>query len=126
MSKDETMAFVLLWSTAIILLYKWYQIYKKQRSYKKITCKVTDYTLRTTYHKNQHIYYYSYTYNKEEYTTSDTIRFKLFFFHPKIKDILTIYIDPKNPNISLTPFNILFNNIKLIIAVILLILPLLF
>ncbi len=125
MNKTETLIMAISWAIAVIILYKWYQIYSKQRRYIKTTCTMTDYTLRTTYHKNIHTYYYSYIIKNEEYTTSDNIRFKIFFFQPKIGDNLNIYVDEKNPNNTITPFALLFNNLKFITAIILILIPIL-
>ena len=65
----------------------------------------TDVITRTMYHKTTHEYHYDYTYNNEEYKTSDRLKYKFILFSPKINDEVKIYVNKKNPNITVSPWN---------------------
>lgn len=122
MTKDQAIIFVIFYTIAIIVLFKYYKYYMMKKKMVFIKCIVTDKTYRTGYEKNTYIYYYEYTYKNETYNESDTIRFK-FLFNPNIKDELGIYINRRKPNQAITPYNILLNRIYLITSIILIILP---
>lgn len=126
MTNSETVVFVIFWGIAIILFYKYFKTYQKSKSMEKITCKCSDVILRTTYSKNTYVYFYSYTYKDEEYTTSDSTSFKLPFFCPKIGDVLEIYINKNNANDTINPLTLFYNKLFLFLSFLLLILPFLF
>lgn len=121
MSQTETSIFIISFSIAFILLYKFikFKIKAKDLVETKATC--TDTTLRTTYQKNIRFYYYTYIWKNEEYKTSDKSLFKIPGF--EIKKTFKILIDPKNPNKCLTPLEIFYSKIYLISGIILIILP---
>ena len=96
MTKDQAIIFVIFYTIAFIILFKYYRYYQIRKKMIKIKCKVTDKTYRTGYEKNTYIYYYEYTYKNEIYNESDSLRFKILF-NPNIKDELNIYINPKKP-----------------------------
>lgn len=125
MTNDKALVVAIFWGISLILLYKWYFLNKKAKEMVLTTCKVSDTTLRTTYQKNIYIYYYTYIMDNEEYSTSDQIKYKLFFFNPKINDELKILVNSKNYNDVITPLQILINKIKLFVAITLIILPIL-
>ena len=126
MNSNQTILFVICYSIAVILIYKYIVYKKKSKNMELIDATCTDTTLRTTYQKNIRMYYYKYSYNNEEYTMADKIRFMIPGFNPQIKKVFKIYVDPKNPNNCITPLEIFYGKIYLIGSVILLILPLLF
>ena len=126
MSSDQTIIFVICYSIAIILIYKFINFKTKTKNMEQIDATCTDTTLRTTYQKNIRMYYYTYTYKDEEYKTADKTRFKIPGFNPQIKKIFKIYINPKNPEDSVTPLEIYYSKLYLILSIILLILPFLF
>ena len=126
MSNEQTTIFVICFSVAIILLYKFIKFKIKTKDMKLIDATCTDTTLKTTYQKNIRMYYYTYTYKGEEYKTADKTRFQILGFNPKIKKIFKIYINPKNPNNCITPLEIYYSKIYLILGIILIILPFLF
>ena len=126
MSSDQTIIFVICYSIAIILIYKFISFKTKTKNMEQIDATCTDTTLKTTYQKNIRMYYYTYTYKNEEYKTVDKTRFVIPGFNPKIKKIFKIYINPKNPEDSVTPLEIYYSKLYLISSIILLILPFLF
>ena len=65
MSNEQTLIFVLCFSIAIILIYKYILFKNKIKNKILIDATCTDTTLKTTYHKNIRIFYYTYTYNNE-------------------------------------------------------------
>ncbi len=123
MTSNETSIFVISWGIAVILFYKYFIILKKCKSMKKITCKCSDVILRTTYHKSTHVYFYTYVYDNEEYTTSDSTRFKLPFFSPKIGEVLELYINEKNANKTVSPLTLFYNKLFLLFSICSIILP---
>ena len=126
MSNEQTTIFVICFSVAIILLYKFIKFKIKTKDMELIDATCTDTTLKTTYQKNIRMYYYTYTYKGEEYKTADKTRFQILGFNPQIKKIFKIYINPKNPNNCITPLEIYYSKIYLILGIILIILPFLF
>lgn len=126
MSSDQTIIFVICYSIAIILIYKFINFKTKTKNMEQIDATCTDTTLRTTYQKNIRMYYYTYTYKDEEFKIADKTRFKIPGFNPQIKKIFKIYINPKNPEDSVTPLEIYYSKLYLISSIILLILPFLF
>ena len=122
MTKDQTLFFIISFSISLILLFKYFNYYKAKKKMKLIKCRVTDKTYRTGYEKNTYIYYYEYIHNKEIYSDSDAIRFKILF-DPNINDELYIYISNNNPNKTITPYKIVLNRIFLYIAILFIILP---
>ena len=124
--QDKTIVFVICFSIAVILIYHYIKFRRKINNMEIIIAKCSDTTLRTTYQKNIRLYYYTYIYNKEEYTTSDKVRFQIPFFAPKINKEYKMYINPKNPNNCVTPLEIFYSKIYIILGIILLILPFLF
>ena len=126
MNQDQTIIFVICYSIAVILIYKYIKFKRKIKNMEESVATCTDTTLRTTYQKNIRYYYYKYIYNKEEYSTADKSKFKIPGFNPEIKKIFKIYINPKNPKDSVTPLEIYFSKINIILGIILLILPFLF
>ena len=44
-------------------------------------------------------------YNNEEYKTSDRLKYKFILFSPKINDEVEVYVNKKNPNITVSPWN---------------------
>ena len=123
MSNEQTTIFVICFSVAIILLYKFIKFKIKTKDMELIDATCTDTTLKTTYQKNIRMYYYTYTYKGEEYKTADKTRFQILGFNPKIKKIFKIYINPKNPNNCITPLEIYYSKIYLTLGIILIILP---
>ena len=126
MSNEQTIIFVICFSIAIILFYKFIKFKNKTKNMELIDATCTDTTLRTTYQKNIRMYYYTYTYKDEEYKTADKTRFQIPGFNPQIKKTFKIYINPKNPNNCITPLEIYYSKIYLILGIILIILPFLF
>ena len=123
MSNEQTTIFVICFSIAIILFYKFIKFKTKTKDMELIDATCTDTTLKTTYQKNIRMYYYTYNYKSEEYKTADKTRFQILGFNPKIKKIFKIYINPKNPNNCITPLEIYYSKIYLILGIILIILP---
>lgn len=126
MSNEQTLIFVLCFSIAIILIYKYILFKNKIKNKILIDTTCTDTTLKTTYHKNIRIFYYTYNYNNEEYSASDKTRFIIPGFNPKINRTFKIYIDSKNPTNYVTPLEIFYSKVYIILGIILLILPFLF
>lgn len=126
MSNEQTLIFVLCFSIAIILIYKYILFKNKIKNKILIDATCTDTTLKTTYHKNIRIFYYTYTYNNEEYSASDKTRFIISGFNPKINRTFKIYIDSKNPTNYVTPLEIFYSKIYIFLGIILIILPFLF
>ena len=120
---EQTTIFVICFAIAFILIYKFFIFKKKTLGKIKIEATVSDTTLRTTYQKNIRVYYYKYTYGDEEYSTSDKTRFLIPGFNPKIKQVFKIYINPKKPEDVVTPLEIFYSKIYIILAIVLLILP---
>lgn len=105
MAKEETLLFVLFLSIAGICFYKWLLLHLKIKIMELISAKCTDVITRTMYHKTTHEYHYDYKYNNEEYKTSDRLKYKFILFSPKINDEVKMYINKKNPNITVNPWN---------------------
>ena len=60
MSNEETILFVIFFSIAFILIYKYIRLYLKKKHMIKINATVTDVIKRTTYQKNMYVYFYKY------------------------------------------------------------------
>lgn len=126
MNNEQTLIFVICFSIAIILIYKYVLFRNKIKGKILIDATCSDTTLRTTYQKNIRVYYYKYTYDGEEYSTSDKTRFLIPGFNPKIKQVFKIYIDSKKPDDCVTPLEIFYSKVYIILSIILLVLPFLF
>lgn len=124
--QDQALIFVICYSLAIILIYYYIKFKNKTKNMQLIEAKCSDTTLRTTYQKNIRMYYYSYKYQNEEYTTSDKTRFLIPFFNPKINKVFKIYIDPKKPINCVTPLEIFYSKIYFWAIIFLLLVPLAF
>ena len=59
----------------------------------------------------------------EEYKTSDRLKYKFFLWDPRIKDEFDMYIYPKNPNITISPWNTYLYKLYFIIMGIAIIFP---
>lgn len=105
MAKEETLLFVLFLSIAGICFYKWLLLHLKIKIMELISAKCTDVITRTMYHKTTHEYHYDYIYNNEEYKTSDKLKYKFILFSPKINDEVEMYVNKKNPNITVSSWN---------------------
>lgn len=126
LSNEQTLIFVICFSIAIILIYKYIIFKNKTKNKILIDATCTDTTLRTTYHQNIRIYYYKYTYEGQEYSASDKTKFTIPGFNPKINRTFKIYIDSKNPTNYVTPLEIFYSKIYIGLGIIFLILPFLF
>lgn len=126
MSNEQTLIFVICYSIAVILIYKFIKYQNKIKNMEIVDATCTDTTLRTTYQKNIRLFYYSYTYKNEEYTTSDQTRFTIPGFTPQIKKTYKIFVNPKKPNICVTPLEIFYSKLYIILSIILLVIPFLF
>ena len=122
MAKDTTLIFIIFFSIAGIYLYKWLNIHKKIKNMYLIKAHVTDVIQKTTYHKNIYEYYYSYTFQNEKYNTSDKLKYN-FLWKPKIDDEVLMYIDKKNTNNNVTPWQTYLYKLYFIIMIISLIIP---
>lgn len=123
MSNEETILFVIFFSIAFILIYKYIRLYLKKRHMIKINAIVTDVIKKTTYQKNMYVYFYKYKFKDEEYNTSDNTRYKILGFNPKINDTYEIFINTKKPSECITPLEIFLSKISLILSIVLIIVP---
>ena len=123
MRREDILLFVIFFSIAFILIFKFLKIYLKKRHFIKIDAVVTDITKRTTYQKNIYIYYYEYYYKKEKYTTFDQTKYKILGFNPQIKNVYNIYINTKNPNECITPLALFLNKMSFLFNILLIIIP---
>lgn len=123
MSNEETILFVIFFSIAFILIYKYIRLYLKKRHMIKINATVTDVIKRTTYQKNMYVYFYKYKFKGEEYNTSDNTRYKILGFNPKINDTYEMFINTKKPSECITPLDLFLSKISLILSIVLIIVP---
>ena len=123
MSNEETILFVIFFSIAFILIYKYIRLYLKRKKMIKINAIVTDVIKRTTYQKNMYVYYYKYKFKGEEYNTSDNTRVKILGFNPKINDTYEMFINTKKPSECITPLEIFLSKISFILSIVLIIVP---
>ena len=123
MSNEETILFVIFFSIAFILIYKYIRLYLKKKHMIKINATVTDVIKRTTYQKNMYVYFYKYKFKGEEYNTSDNTRVKILGFNPKINDTYEMFINTKKPSECITPLEIFLSKISLILSIVLIIVP---
>lgn len=123
MSNEETILFVIFFSIAFILIYKYIRLYLKKKHMIKINATVTDVIKRTTYQKNMYVYFYKYKFKGEEYNTSDNTRHKILGFNPKINDTYEIFINTKKPSECITPLDLFLSKISLILSIVLIIVP---
>ena len=123
MHNEETILFVIFFSIAFILIYKYIRLYLKRKKMIKINAIVTDVIKRTTYQKNMYVYYYKYKFKGEEYNTSDNTRVKILGFNPKINDTYEMFINTKKPSECITPLEIFLSKISLILSIVLIIVP---
>ena len=123
MSNEETILFVIFFSIAFILIYKYIRLYLKKKHMIKINATVTDVIKRTTYQKNMYVYFYKYKFKGEEYNTSDNTRYKILGFNPKINDTYEMFINTKKPSECITPLEIFLSKISLILSIVLIIVP---
>lgn len=125
-NKEQGIIFVICYSIACIFIYKYYLYYRKKKNMKFVKGICTDTVYRTGYSKNTYSYFYSYRINKEEFNTSDKIKFRLPFFNPKIKDKVMLLVDMNNPKNHITPWEIFLAKIYLFSSICLVLLPFLF
>ena len=59
----------------------------------------------------------------EEYKTSDRLIYRFFLWNPRIKDELDMHVYPKNPNITISPWNTYLYKLYFIIMCIAIIIP---
>ena len=123
MSNEETILFVIFFSIAFILIYKYIRLYLKKKHMIKINATVTDVIKRTTYQKNMYVYFYKYKFKGEEYNTSDNTRVKILGFNPKINDTYEMLINTKKPSECITPLDLFLSKISLILSIVLIIVP---
>ena len=123
MSNEEMILFVIFFSIAFILIYKYIRLYLKKKHMIKINATVTDVIKRTTYQKNMYVYFYKYKFKDEEYNTSDNTRYKILGFNPKINDTYEIFINTKKPSECITPLDLFLSKISLILSIVLIIVP---
>ena len=123
MSNEEKILFVIFFSIAFILIYKYIRLYLKKKHMIKINATVTDVIKRTTYQKNMYVYFYKYKFKDEEYNTSDNTRYKILGFNPKINDTYEIFINTKKPSECITPLDLFLSKISLILSIVLIIVP---
>lgn len=123
MSNEETILFVIFFSIAFILIYKYIRLYLKKKHMIKINATVTDVIKKTTYQKNMYVYFYKYKFKGEEYNTSDNTRVKILGFNPKINDTYEMFINTKKPSECITPLEIFLSKISLILSIVLIIVP---
>ena len=123
MHNEETILFVIFFSIAFILIYKYIRLYLKKKHMIKINATVTDVIKRTTYQKNMYVYFYKYKFKDEEYNTSDNTRYKILGFNPKINDTYEIFINTKKPSECITPLDLFLSKISLILSIVLIIVP---
>ena len=123
MSNEETILFVIFFSIAFILIYKYIRLDLKRKKMIKINAIVTDVIRKTTYQKNMYVYYYKYKFKGEEYNTSDNTRVKILGFNPKINDTYEMFINTKKPSECITPLEIFLSKISLILSIVLIIVP---
>ena len=123
MSNEETILFVIFFSIAFILIYKYIRLYLKKKHMIKINATVTDVIKKTTYQKNMYVYFYKYKFKGEEYNTSDNTRVKILGFNPKINDTYEIFINTKKPSECITPLDLFLSKISLILSIVLIIVP---
>lgn len=123
MSNEETILFVIFFSIAFILIYKYIRLYLKKKHMIKINATVTDVIKRTTYQKNMYVYFYKYKFKDEEYNTSDNTRYKILGFNPKINDTYEMFINTKKPSECITPLDLFLSKISLILSIVLIIVP---
>lgn len=123
MSNEETILFVIFFSIAFILIYKYIRLYLKKKHMIKINATVTDVIKRTTYQKNMYVYFYKYKFKGEEYNTSDNTRYKILGFNLKINDTYEIFINTKKPSECITPLDLFLSKISLILSIVLIIVP---
>ena len=62
-------------------------------------------------------------FTEKEYKTSDRLKYKFFLWNPRIKDELDMYVYPKNPNITISPWNTYLYKLYFIIMGIAIIIP---
>ena len=123
MSNEETILFVIFFSIAFILIYKYIRLYLKKKHMIKINATVTDVIKKTTYQKNMYVYFYKYKFKGEEYNTSDNTRYKILGFNPKINDTYEMFINTKKPSECITPLDLFLSKISLILSIVLIIVP---
>ena len=123
MSNEETILFVIFFSIAFILIYKYIRLYLKKKHMIKINATITDVIKRTTYQKNMYVYFYKYKFKGEEYNTSDNTRYKILGFNPKINDTYEMFINTKKPSECITPLDLFLSKISLILSIVLIIVP---
>ena len=123
MSNEEMILFVIFFSIAFILIYKYIRLYLKKKHMIKINATVTDVIKRTTYQKNMYVYFYKYKFKGEEYNTSDNTRYKILGFNPKINDTYKMFINTKKPSECITPLDLFLSKISLILSIVLIIVP---
>ena len=123
MSNEETILFVIFFSIAFILIYKYIRLYLKKKHMIKINATVTDVIKKTTYQKNMYVYFYKYKFKDEEYNTSDNTRVKILGFNPKINDTYEMFINTKKPSECITPLDLFLSKISLILSIVLIIVP---
>lgn len=123
MSNEEMILFVIFFSIAFILIYKYIRLYLKKKHMIKINATVTDVIKRTTYQKNMYVYFYKYKFKGEEYNTSDNTRYKILGFNPKINDTYEMFINTKKPSECITPLDLFLSKISLILSIVLIIVP---
>ena len=116
-------ASVIFYTVAFFTFTKFMQIQRKLKNMIKWEVKCTDYFVRRTYQKKYYSFYFEGTYKKEEFNVADKTILPFFKNYFKIQNIYSIYLDPNNLNNYVTPLELIFHKIYLVLTIILIILP---
>ena len=75
----------------------------KQKKMQEVKAKCTDIVIRRTYNKRYYLYFYQFSFQKENINISDKIRWAYFQNKIEINKQYLMYVNPQDPNDYLTP-----------------------
>ena len=123
MNPNLTIALLIIYFLAIYFFYKYRQIVKKIKEMKLVKAICTDVIVRRTYNRKYYMYFYKYTFKKEENTITDKYLLPIFQNKIKINNKYLMFANEKeaiSPLTALTYKWYLYAAIGLIIASLLL------
>ena len=103
MNYNLTLILIIIYLGVVYLLVKYYKIKQQVNQMTEITAKCSDIVVRRTYNKKYYLYFYTFTFQKEEYTVSEKYRLPIFQKKMQINNKYPMVIDKNNPKEYVSP-----------------------
>lgn len=103
MNPNLTLILIIIYLLVIYLFTKYYKISQKLKEMHEINAKCSDIVVRRTYNKKYYLYFYTFTFKKEEYSISEKYQLPLFQKKMQINKKYPMAVDSKNPQQYVSP-----------------------